>query len=74
MDPDLALVVGILIGVLAVPSVLSALSENRIPHIAAILIVIAGVLIVAAVQKNPGSYGLTNIPHVFYVVIGRYIH
>jgi hypothetical protein len=74
MDPDVLLVAGIVIGVLAIPSVLTALSENRIPHVAGILLAIATLLLFTAVQKSPEGYSIAGIPHVFYVVIGRYIH
>ena len=74
MDPDVLLVAGIMIGVLAIPSVLSALSENRIPHIAGVLAGISVLLIAGAVSKSPEGYSVSGIPHVFYVVIGRYIH
>ena len=74
MDPDLLLVVGIILGVLAVPSILSAFSEGRAPRAASIIVLIAGVLVVVALQTKGGGYTVTDIPQAFYTVIGRYIH
>ena len=74
MDSDLILVVGLVIGILSIPSMLSAYSENRAPRIAAILVLISGVLLVVAVKNKAGGYAIADIPHVFYGVIGRYIY
>jgi len=74
MDPDLLLVVGIVLGVLAVPSILSAFSEGRAPRAASITVLIAGVLVVVALQTKGGGYTISDIPQAFYAVIGRYIH
>jgi len=70
VDPDLLLVVG----VLAVPSILSAFSEGRAPRAASITVLIAGVLVVVALQTKGGGSTISDIPHAFYSVIGRYIH
>jgi hypothetical protein len=74
MDPDLLLIVGIMIGVLAVPSMLSALSESRAPRVAAVMVLIAGVLVVMALQNKPGGYTIAQIPDVFFKVVGRYVN
>lgn len=73
MDPDLLLVVGLVIGILALPSLLAAFSESRAPRAGAILVLISGVLIVLAVQNKGGGYTIAEIPDVFYKVIGRYL-
>jgi len=70
VDPDLLLVVG----VLAVPSILSEFSEGRAPRAASITVLIAGVLAVVALQTKGGGYTILDIPHAFYSVIGCYIH
>ncbi|WP_022703334.1 hypothetical protein [Pseudorhodobacter ferrugineus] len=74
MDPDLLLVIGLILGVLAIPSILSALSDGRAPRAASIVVLIAGVLVVVALQTKGGGYRIADIPHAFYSVIGRYIH
>lgn len=73
MDPDLFLVIGLVVGVLAIPSMLSAFSESRAPRIGSVLVLISGVLVVLAVQNKGGGYTFADLPHVFYNVIGRYI-
>ncbi|WP_299025703.1 hypothetical protein [uncultured Sulfitobacter sp.] len=73
MDTDLALVLGIIIAALSVPSILSALSDKRAPRASAITILIAGGLIVFAIQGKPGGYNLQEIPDVFVNVIARYM-
>ncbi len=73
MDPDLFLVIGLIIGVLTIPSLLSAFSENRTPRAAAIMVLIAGVLLVLAFQNKAGGYTIAEIPQLFFKVIGRYI-
>ena len=74
MDPDLIFVVGIIVGVLAIPSMLSTISDSRPPRAAAVLVLIAGVLIIVAIQKKPNGYGISDIPHAFVSVIGRYLN
>ncbi len=74
MDPDLLLVIGLVIGILALPSLLAAFSESRAPRAGAILILIAGVLVVLAVQNKSGGYTIEGIPDVFSRVVGRYIN
>lgn len=73
MDPDLALVIGIILGVLSVPSILSALSDKRAPRASAITILIAGGLIIFAMQGKPGGVKLDQIPDIFVGVLARYM-
>jgi len=73
MDTDLALVIGIVIAAFSIPSILSALSDKRAPRASAITILIAGGLIVFAIQGKPGGYKLEQIPDVFVNVIARYM-
>jgi uncharacterized membrane protein YjjP (DUF1212 family) len=72
MDPDLFLVIGLIVGVLSIPSLLSAFSESRTPRAGAIMVLIAGVLLVLAVQNKADGYTIDEIPQVFFKVIGRY--
>ena len=73
MDSDLALVIGLVLAALTVPSILSALSDRRAPRASAITVLIAGGLIVFAIQDKPGGYRLEQLPDVFISVIARYI-
>lgn len=73
MEPDLALVLGVVIAAFSIPSILSALSDRRAPRASALIILIGGGLIFYAVQSNPGGYSFEDIPTVFTQVIGRYL-
>ncbi|MEM6371586.1 MAG: hypothetical protein AAF727_02260 [Pseudomonadota bacterium] len=73
MTPDMYLVLGILIAAFSIPSVLSAVADGRAPRASAITILIAGGLILLAIQTNPGGYTLNEIPDVFVRVIAPFI-
>lgn len=73
MDPDLALVIGTVFGIFAIPSVLSALTDRRAPRASAITVIVAGGLILYAVQTKSGGYTFEQIPGVFTSVIARYL-
>ncbi|MGQ0565482.1 MAG: hypothetical protein ACT4OK_10470 [Gemmobacter sp.] len=74
MDPDLFLVIGIIIAVLTIPSLMSAFIEGRTPRAGAVLVLISGTLIVLALSEHPGGYALNDIPQAFYRVVGRYLN
>ncbi len=74
MDPDLFLVIGVVLAVLAIPSLLTAFSESRPPRTSALLGFAAAVLIVVAVREQPGGYTISELPDVFFRVFGRYIN
>jgi len=73
MDHDLALVLGMVIGVLSIPSVVSSMSDGHVPRAASISIIIAGVLVVWSVTGKPGGYRVDQVPDVFAKVVARYI-
>lgn len=74
MDTDLMLVTGIILGVLSIPSMLNAFSDGRAPRAAAVVVMIAGGLIVLATQNHSGGYSPSELPHVFSKVFGRLTH
>ena len=74
MNSDLALVIGIVLGALAIPSMINAFSESRAPRSAAILIMIASVLIIVAMWQKPSGYTIEEIPDVFLRVVGRVLN
>ena len=73
MDPDLALVLGIVIALFSIPSVMSALADRRAPRASALTILIAGGLILFAAQSKPGGIQLDEVPDVFVNVFARYM-
>ena len=74
MQTDLFLVIGIVLGVLALPSMFSAFSEGRAPRIAALLVMISGTLVIYALTQKPGGYELRDIPLAFYRVAGQILN
>ncbi len=72
MDSDLALVLGLAIAALSVPSIVSAFSDSRAPRASVLTVLIAGGLIVYAIRSHPGGYALEDIPDAILHVIARY--
>ena len=74
MDTDLFLVIGIVVCALAIPSLLSAWVEGRVPRAGSVMVLIGGVLILTALTQHPLGYSFSEIPDVFFSVIGRYLN
>ncbi|MQQ10440.1 hypothetical protein GFB49_18395 [Epibacterium sp. SM1979] len=72
MDPDLCLIVGLGLGVLSVPALLSAISDSRAPRSGGLTLLVAVSLIAFAVNQKPGGYSIEQIPDVFFGVVGRF--
>ncbi len=73
MSSDIALVLGIVIAGFSIPSMLSAITDGRAPRASAITILIAGGLVVYAVQTQPNGYSLSQIPDVFVRVVSQFV-
>lgn len=73
MTPDLSLVIGLIVAAFSIPSILSAISSGRSPRASALTILIAGGLILYALQTHPGGYTLEEIPDVFVRVFATYL-
>ena len=73
MDSDLALILGLFLCCLSIPSILSAYSESRPPRLSALLLLSGGGLVLYALMLRPGGYRLEQIPDVFFSVLGRFI-
>lgn len=74
MDPDLMLVVGLIVGGFSIPSIMGAFADGRVPRAAAIAVMVGGGLVALAIRDAPGGYAMADIPDVFVKVIGRYIN
>jgi len=72
MDPDLLLVLGLIIAGLSVPSILSAISDGRSPRASMVTILIAGAMVLYAVNTKPGGYTVRDVPDAFISVIARF--
>ena len=68
MDPDTFFVLGLVLGVLSVPAVVSAISDGRAPRLASIILVIAGAMVVYAISQKPAGYAMEDVPAVFATV------
>ncbi len=73
MDADLAMAIGTVLGVLSIPSLISAVSDARAPRVGAVTLLLAGALIVWAMSNKPGGYKLAELPSVVVSVIARFI-
>ena len=71
MDSDLLLILGLVLGGLAIPSFLSAFSDGRRPVVAAALFLLSVACIWYAAHSRPGGYSLREVPDVFFHVIAR---
>jgi hypothetical protein len=71
MDTDLALTVGIVLGVLSVPSLLSAWVDGRAPRMGAIMVIAALALVITALVENPGGYAFNQVPNVMLKTVMR---
>ena len=64
METDTLFVVGLVLGVLSIPAVVSAISNGQRPRIATITLMIAGGLVVYAMSNKPGGYSIDEIPGI----------
>ena len=73
MDTDIILIAGIVLGALSIPAMLSAISDGNAPRVPVFMILISGAMIVFAFVMHPGGYAISDVPDVFFSVIGRYM-
>lgn len=71
MNADLYLVFGIVLAVLAVPSIFSAVMDGHPPRVAALVLMAAGVLVVLAINERPGGYTIEDVPNAFVRVAAQ---
>ncbi|MFU8779243.1 MAG: hypothetical protein ACNA7M_16515 [Roseovarius sp.] len=74
MDPDLAIAIGMVLGVFSIPSILAAFSEERSPRVAAFALVVSGGLVVWAISAKPGGYSFSDLPEVLVRVVARLVN
>ena len=73
MDPDLALILGLIVAGFAIVGMISAISDGRPPRASALTVLIAGALVVYALMTKPGGYTFAQLPDVFFTVVARLI-
>ena len=72
MDTDLLFVLGLALGVLAIPAIVSALLDGRAPRTPAYLLIIGGLMVGYAVLQKPSTYNFDTIDDTVTRVIARY--
>ncbi|MCK0150619.1 hypothetical protein MWU54_11325 [Marivita sp. S6314] len=72
MEMDTLFVIGLVLGVLSVPAIVSAISNGQRPRIATITLMIAGGLVVYAMSKKPGGYSFDEIPGIVARVLSSF--
>ena len=71
MEPDLALVIGLVIVAFSVPAIMSAVSDRRAPRTSMVTLILGGSLAVYALAQKPGGYRIEEIPETFIRVIAE---
>lgn len=74
MQADVFLVVGIVLGVLAIPALLNAFTESRFPRLALSITALGAGLVALAISQKPSGYQLAEIPGVFVRVVSRVLN
>ncbi len=74
MDTDLILTLGIVLMILALPSLLSAWVEGVTPRVGAIMLLAGLGMIIAAVISHPTGYRFNDVPGVMVGVVARMIN
>lgn len=69
MDTDLIFVVGVLFGLLAIPAIISAFVDGRVPRAPALIIMLAALMVGYAVQSRPAAYTFDTAPDVLMRVL-----
>ena len=70
MNPDVALVLGIVAIAFALWQIIATFSSGETPRLGFVLAVAAGCLIVYASVQKPGGYTAAEVPGIFASVIG----
>lgn len=73
MDPDTALVAGLVLAALAIPTIVSAWSDRRAPRASALTLLVGLGLVVVALRGAPDGYALAQIPDAFVRVAARWL-
>lgn len=74
MNPDYALIFGLILAAFSVPAMVSAWSDSRSPRASAIVVLVAGGLVIYALQTKGGGYSLEEIPEVFVRVLAQFLN
>lgn len=70
MTNEFILVLGLVIGALTVPAILSAIKDGVAPRGAAVAAVVSGGLVTYAIYYTPGGVTVNELPAMFQRVVG----
>ncbi|MEZ5756002.1 MAG: hypothetical protein R3D90_15015 [Paracoccaceae bacterium] len=73
MDHDLLLILGLGLAILSIPSLLSALIDDRLPIVAGFGLAVGGALVVWGVLGGDTGLHPRALAHLFFEVLGRYL-
>lgn len=73
MSAELVLVIGIVLAILSMPAMVSAIVHHRSPRRAAIVVMIAGGLVVVGAGMDADGFQFSDVPRAFAVVIASII-
>ncbi len=70
---ELIFVLGLVVGVMAIPGIFSALVDGNPPRAAAVAVVVSGGLIIYAVYNTPGGISIDEIPDIVTRVVAGFL-
>ncbi|NIZ15406.1 hypothetical protein [Phaeobacter sp. HF9A] len=73
MATDEILVIGLVLAWLGVPAFVSAYANRRSPLTAMLMLLLGGGCIAWAALTRPGGYVLSEVPEVFFRVLGQFL-
>ncbi|WP_163849918.1 hypothetical protein [Pseudooceanicola aestuarii] len=62
---DIIFVIGACLCILAIPSLVAAYADRRVPSVSAFVLIAGGGLIAWMVRMHPGRYDFAEVPHAF---------
>ncbi|MEM9582929.1 MAG: hypothetical protein AAGA08_07410 [Pseudomonadota bacterium] len=71
---EFILVLGLVIGVLAIPGIFSALVDGSPPRAAAFAVVVSGGMIIYAIYNTPGGYAVNELPQIIARVVASILN
>lgn len=72
MDTDLIFFLGLLVVILAVPWIISQVSESYYPVAGGVCMCIGLVLMLIAIIISPDRYTMSAVPDLFFELVGRH--
>ena len=73
MEPDTALVIGLLLAAFSIPAIVSAWSDRRTPRVSALTLLVAFGLVLVALRSADPSYTFADIPEAFTRVAAKWL-